>query len=195
MQLLKIGRAISAGAVGRMTLGVVMLSGALGARAFGQQDVHATLIPAATRMAAPNFELPGAAGPSVQLSEYKGKVVLLNFWATQCGGCVREVPYFVEMQGEFKGQGFTVVGLSMDMWYEGQKSADMAWGMVKPFVAEHKMDYPILMGDSSLFAAYGLKALPVTYLIDKAGRTAAVYVGVVSKDDVEANVKMLVAEH
>ena len=98
------------------------------------------------------------------------------------------------MQGELKGQGFTVVGISMDMWYEGQKSADVAWGVVKPFAAEHKMDYPIVMGDSALFAAYGLKALPVTYLIDKAGRTAAVYAGVVSKDDVAAKVKTLLAE-
>ncbi len=83
---------------------VLLLSCALSVKAFGQQDVHATLIPEATRMAAPSFNLVGATGGPVQLSDYRGKVVLLNFWATECGGCVLEVPYFVEMQTEHRGR-------------------------------------------------------------------------------------------
>jgi len=65
---------------------------------------------------------------------------------------------------------------------------------VKPFVTQHKMNYPILMGDSSLLTTYKVAGLPVTYLIDKSGKTAAVYGGVVNKDDVAANVKALLAE-
>jgi peroxiredoxin len=178
-----------------MMVGIVLLSGGLCSRALGQQDVHATLVPVAMRVAAPDFNLVDATGKSVGLSAYKGSVVLMDFWATQCGGCVQEIPYFVAMQSELKGEGFTAVGISMDPSYESQKSADEAWGKVKPFVAQHKMNYPILMGDSSLLTTYKISALPVTYLIDKSGRTAAVYVGVVSKADVESNVKALLAEH
>lgn len=181
--------------VGGMTAAIVLLvSLSVGARAFGQQNVHATLIPVATREAASAFELADATGKSVALSTYKGNVVLLNFWATPCGGCVLEIPYFVAMQTELRGDGFTAVGITLDRSYETLKSADEAWAEVKPFVALHKMNYPILMGDSSMLTAYNLDALPVTYLIDKSGRTAAVYVGVVSKEDVEANVKTLLAE-
>lgn len=174
---------------------ILLLLSLLGVRAFGQHDVHATLVPVATRVVAPDFSLVGETGAPESISTYRGKVVLLNFWATGCGGCVLEIPYFEEMQSEFKGAGFTVVGISMDRSYETLKSADEAWANVKPFAAQHKMNYPILMGDSSLLTNYNLDALPGTYLIDKSGRTAAVYVGVVSKDDVEANLKTLLAEH
>ena len=173
---------------------VLLLSCGLGARAFGQQDVHAALVPIATRVTAPDFSLADATGKSVGLSTYRGKVVLLNFWATPCGGCLLEIPNFVEMQTELKGEGFTAVGISMDTSYEKLKSAEEAWASVKPFVTQHKMNYPILMGDSSLLATYKVAGLPVTYLIDKSGRTAAVYGGVVNKDDVAANVKALLAE-
>jgi peroxiredoxin len=174
---------------------MLLVSWSLSTKAFGQQDVHATLIPVAARVAAAGFNLVGGTGKPVQLSDYRGKVVLLNFWATECGGCVLEIPYFVEIQSEFMGEGFTVVGISMDRSYETLKSADEAWGRVRPFVAQHKMNYPILMGDSSLLTDYKVNALPVTYLIDRSGRTAAVYVGVVSKDNVEANLKTLLSEH
>jgi peroxiredoxin len=184
------------GAHRAMLLAILLLiSWPLSTKAFGQQDVHATLVPIATRVAAPDFSLVDATGKSVGLSTYKGSVVLLNFWATACGGCVLEIPYFVAMQSELKGEGFTAVGISMDTSYEKLKSADEAWGSVRPFVAQHKMNYPILMGDSSLLTTYKVTALPVTYLVDKSGRTAAVYVGVVSKEDVEANLKTLLSEH
>jgi peroxiredoxin len=184
------------GAAKRIGVAIMLLvSWSLSTKAFGQQDVHATLVPIATRVAAPDFNLVDATGKPAGLSTYKGTVVLLNFWATQCGGCILEIPYFVAIQSELKGKGFTAVGISMDMSYEKLKSADDAWGSVKPFVAQHKMNYPILMGDSSLLEAYKVNALPVTYLIDKSGRTAAVYVGVVSKDNVEANLKTLLSEH
>jgi peroxiredoxin len=181
------GRAIIVGIVLLLCLG-------LGARAFGQQNVHATLVPVATRVAAPDFSLVDATGKSVGLSAYKGSVVLLNFWATPCGGCLLEIPNFVAMQTELKGEGFTAVGISMDTSYEKLKSAEEAWASVKPFVTQHKMNYPILMGDSSLLTTYKVAGLPVTYLIDKSGKTAAVYGGVVNKDDVAANVKALLAE-
>lgn len=161
---------------------------------FAQQDVHATLIAANDRKPAPAFDLANATGKKVRISNYRGKVVLLNFWATDCGGCILEIPSFISIQAAHQDRAFTAVGISMDISYEGLKNADEAWGKVTPFVSSHKMNYPILMGDQSVSNAYGLKAFPTTYLIDKSGRIAATYVGVVSKDNVEANVDKLLRE-
>jgi peroxiredoxin len=86
------------------------------------------------------------------------------------------------------------VGISTDIAYEGLKNADEAWQRVRPFMASHSMNYPVLMGNDSVVNAYGFKSYPATYLIDKSGRIAATYVGVVSKEDVEANVKKLLSE-
>jgi peroxiredoxin len=164
------------------------------AAAAGQQNVHATIVPQTSRTAAPAFGIPNASGKNVQLSDYRGKVVLLNFWATECGGCKIEIPWFIEMESAHKSDSFTVVGVSMDTSYGTTKSADQAWSSVKPFVADHKLNYPIVMGDYTLMGSYKLVALPATYLIDKQGRIAAAYGGVVDKSDVDANIKTLLAE-
>lgn len=161
---------------------------------FAQQDVHAALIAANDRKPAPAFDLANATGKKIRISDYRGKVVLLNFWATDCGGCVLEIPSFISIQAAYKDKAFTAVGISMDIFYEDLKNADEAWGKVTPFVSSHKINYPILMGDQSVSDAYGLRAFPATYLIDKSGRVAATYVGVVSKDNVEANVDKLLLE-
>jgi peroxiredoxin len=159
-----------------------------------QQNVHATIVPQAGRKAAPAFQLPDMSGKNTQLTDYRGKVVLLNFWATECGGCKLEIPWFTELEAAHTSDGFTVVGVSMDTSYEKLTSADAAWGKVKPFVSDHKMNYPILMGDSALLGSYELRFLPATFLLDKQGRIAAAYAGVVDKNDVDANIKTLLAE-
>lgn len=83
----------------------------------------------------------------------------------------------------------------MDISYEQLKDADEAWTKIKPFVATHKINYPILMGNDSTFDAYGSDSYPATYLIDKSGKIAATYVGVVNKENVEQNLKALLLEH
>ena len=82
---------------------------------FGQQDVRAALIPPAKRKPAPAFQLATEAGTTMRISDYRGKVVLLNFWATDCGGCVLEIPSFIELEKAYKDKGFTAVGVSMDI--------------------------------------------------------------------------------
>ncbi len=162
---------------------------------FGQQDVHAALTPPANRRAAPAFQLVTQDGTKTQISDYRGKVLLLNFWATDCGGCVLEIPSFIELEKTYKDKGFTVVGVSMDISYEDLKDANEAWGRVRPFVAKHGMNYPIAMGDDAISKAYALNSFPATYLIDKSGKIAAAYVGVViNKDNVATNIKSLLAE-
>ena len=161
---------------------------------FAQQDVHASLIAPADRKAAPAFRLMAETGKTARLSDYRGKVVLLNFWATDCGGCVMEIPSIVDIAAAHKKEAFTVVGVSMDISYEDLKDAKEAWGKVRPFVAKAKINYPILMGDESLFREFGLTELPDTLLIDKSGRIAAVYVGLISKENTEANINGLLSE-
>jgi len=161
----------------------------------GQQDKRASLIPPANRKPAPSFALTTEDGKTTRLSDYRGKVLLLNFWATDCGGCVLEIPSFIELQKAYKDRGFTTVGVAMDISYEGLKDANEAWSRVRPFAAKKGMNYPIAMGDDAISKAYALNAFPATYLIDKSGKMAVAYVGVVvDKDNVETNIKGLLSE-
>jgi peroxiredoxin len=162
---------------------------------FGQQDVHAALTPSANRKPAPAFQLVTQDGTKMQISDYRGKVLLLNFWATDCGGCVLEIPSFIELEKAYKDKGFTAVGISMDISYEDLKDANEAWGRVRPFIAKHGVNYPIAMGDDAISKAYALNAFPATYLIDKSGKIAVAYVGVViNKDNVATNINSLLSE-
>ena len=160
----------------------------------GQQGAHATVVPKASRQAAPAFQLADSSGANKQVADYRGKIVLLNFWSTECGGCKLEIPWLIELESAHKSDSFTVVGVSMDTSYEGSKSADEAWSKVKPFVQDHKLNYPVLLGDATLITSYKLGAVPATYLIDKQGKIAAAYGGVVSKSDVDSNIDKLLAE-
>jgi peroxiredoxin len=164
------------------------------ASSLGQQGAHATVAPQASRQAAPAFQLSDSSGTNKQVSDYRGKVVLLNFWATDCGGCKLEIPWLIELETAHKSDSFTVVGVSMDTSYEGSKSADEAWSKVKPFVLNNKLNYPILMGEAALITSYKLGAVPATYLIDRQGRIAATYAGVIDKSDVDSNIDKLMAE-
>jgi peroxiredoxin len=162
--------------------------------ALAQHDVHAVLVAPSARKPAPAFHLMDASGKVMQVSSYRGKAVLVNFWATDCGGCRLEIPWFIELQQAYQEKGFTAVGISADISYEDLKNADEAWSRVKPFVQEHHLNYPILMGNDAVLKSYAVQVFPATYLIDKSGRLAASYIGVVSKDDVEAKIKKLLAE-
>jgi peroxiredoxin len=127
------------------------------------------------RKKAPEFSLKDATGATVKLSDFRGKVVLLNFWATWCGPCKIEIPWFVDFQQTYKDRDLVVLGVSMD---------DDGWESVKPYVEKHKMNYRVVIGTEELSTLYGgIDALPSTFLIDRDGRIAASYVGLVSKDE------------
>jgi len=164
------------------------------ARAGEPKTIRAELVPIADRKPAPAFVLRNAAGKAVRTSDYRGKVVLLDFWATECGGCKFEIPAFIGLQREYKSKGLTAVGISMDILYEDLKSADEGWARVKPFVKSEGVNYPILMGDDAVSKAYNIQAMPATYLLDRNGRIAATYIGIVNQTDIEKNLKMLIAE-
>jgi peroxiredoxin len=127
------------------------------------------------RKSAPDFALKDANGKVVHLADYKGKVVLLDFWATWCGPCKIEIPWFQEFQRKYKDRGFEVLGVSMD---------DDGWKSVMPFVQEKKINYRIVMGDDKTGDQFGgLEALPTTFVIDRNGRIASVHVGLTNKKD------------
>ena len=162
---------------------------------YGQQDKHASLIPIESRKTAPSFELQGQDGRKVRIGDYRGKVVLLNFWATDCGGCVLEIPSFIELEKAYHTRNFTTLGVAMDISYEGLKDSNEAWARVRPFISKKGINYQIAMGDDTIAKAYGLDAYPATYLIDKSGRIAVAYKGlVVDKGNIETNIKGLLLE-
>jgi peroxiredoxin len=135
------------------------------------------------RKPAPDFALKDADGKVVHLSDYRGKVVLLDFWATWCGPCKIEIPWFMDMQRQDKDRGFEVLGVAMD---------DEGWEAVKPFVSKIGVNYRIVIGNDTTAQLYGgVDALPTTFLIDRTGRIAAVHIGLTSKKDFEDGVEQL----
>lgn len=138
-----------------------------------EEPLEINIKPLAARQAAPNFSLRDANGATVTLAEYKGKVVLLNFWATWCVPCKAEIPWFQEFDAKFKDRGFAVLGVSLD---------EEGWGVVKPYVAERKITYRMLIGSEEVSTIYGgIDSLPTTFMIDKEGKIAAHHTGLMSK--------------
>jgi peroxiredoxin len=135
--------------------------------------------------AAPDFTLKDANGSNVKLSDYRGKVVLLNFWATWCGPCKVEIPWFVEFEQQYKNKGFDVLGVAMD---------DDGWKAVKPFVEEHKMNYRVVLGNDSVATSYGgIDSLPTTFVINQEGRIVTSHIGLVNKDDYLKEIESLLS--
>jgi cytochrome c biogenesis protein CcmG/thiol:disulfide interchange protein DsbE len=138
--------------------------------AFALLTIGCTKRTAKNRKAAPEFSLKDANGQTVHLADYRGKVVVLDFWATWCGPCKIEIPWFMEFETQFKDQGFAVLGVSMD---------EDGWAAIKPYVRDRKMNYRVLLGDDKVGTSYGgLDALPTTLLIDREGNIASVHEGV-----------------
>ena len=144
-----------------------------------------TLIAAHERKPAPDFSLADARGAPVSLAAQKGRVVLLDFWATWCTGCKVEIPWYIEFQQKYARQGLVSIGAAMD---------DEGWVKVKPYLAEHPIPYPIVIGNPDLLQPYDIKNLPVTLLIDRQGRIADAHAGVVDKDAWEQEINQLLRE-
>ena len=144
------------------------------------------LKPESSRKQAPGFDLKDSTGKAVKLADYKGKVVLLNFWATWCGPCKVEIPWFIDFETRYKDQGFAVLGVAMD---------DEGWSIVKPYIDQKKINYRILMGTDPVAQLYGgVESLPTTFVLDRDGRIAGVHIGLVSKSEYENDIKQLLGQ-
>ncbi len=122
-------------------------------------------------------------GKPVNLADYKGKVVLLNFWATWCGPCKIEIPWFIDFEQKYKDRGFAVLGVAMD---------DEGLEIVKPYLEKSKINYRIVLGNDSVATMYGgIDSLPTTFVLDKDGKIASTHVGLVSKSDYENEIQQL----
>lgn len=130
---------------------------------------------------APDFTLPKFDGGQLRLSSYRGKIVLLDFWATWCVPCREETPHFVELQKAYGDRGLQIIGVSMD------DSPDP----VRPFYQQFKINYPVVMGTADVGSAYGgVLGLPIAFLIDRDGHIYSKHMGATDpalfEKDVEA---------
>ena len=134
---------------------------------------------------APAWSLKDVDGKTVSSSDFKGKVVVLDFWATWCPPCKAEIPGFVALQKAYGEQGLVVVGVSLDE--EGAQ-------VLKPFIKQHGINYPVVLGDAKTAQAFGgVRSIPTTFIIGRDGRIAGQHVGFVSKADFEKAIKPLLA--
>jgi cytochrome c biogenesis protein CcmG/thiol:disulfide interchange protein DsbE len=130
--------------------------------------------PAIRGVAAPEFELPDVAGAMVKLSDFKGKVVLVNFWATWCAPCEIETPWFVEFDKKYRENGLQIVGISLDE--EGVEP-------VKKFMERYSIEYKIVMGNEETAQNFGgVVGLPTSFIVDQEGKFYSMHRGLVSKD-------------
>ena len=141
---------------------------------------------------APNVTFNGLDGENVTLASLKGKVVIINFWATWCDPCQEEIPWMIEFQQKYADKGFTMLGVAMDD--EGKK-------VVEPFVRETKFDvdgrqmtmnYPIMLGNDEITSKFGgLFGLPTSIVISREGKIRKKYIGLVGREEMEKEITSL----
>jgi cytochrome c biogenesis protein CcmG/thiol:disulfide interchange protein DsbE len=143
-----------------------------------------------------DFTLKDLDDHEVSLSQFKGRVVFVNFWATWCGPCNIEIPWLIDLQNKYRAQGFTVVGVAMD---EDGRSAVAPFVQAKRFKvggAAQSMNYPIVLGNDATADKFGgLVGLPTSVLISQDGRVVKRVDGLVSYDEIEKAIESQLASH
>ncbi len=137
----------------------------------------------AKKQPAPDWQLKDLDGNPVKQADFKGKVVILNFWATWCSPCRAEIPDFVALQKAYGAKGLAIVGVSID---EGGPD------IVKSFAKKAGINYPVVMADAKTRIAYGgIEVVPTTFVIDKTGKIAHIHRGGVDRATFESEIKPL----
>ena len=126
---------------------------------------------------APDFKLKTLSGKEVALSDYKGKVVLVNFWASWCPPCREEMPLFKRVYEKYRNKGFEILAVSTDTSAEP----------VKKFVKDYRINFPVLLDDGSVASLYGIQGLPTSFLVGRDGKILKVRLG--EYKEVEKDIK------
>ena len=136
---------------------------------------------------APNFKITSTTGQTISQDNYRGYVLVLDFFATWCQPCRQSIPHLVEMNRKYGKQGLQILGLSVDE--DGER-------VVKTFTDEFRVNYPLAMAGDSLTVDFGVRSVPVMYLVDKKGKIAEVYRGYSNEmaRSMEQSIKRLLAE-
>jgi len=128
------------------------------------------------------FTVKDMNGAAVKLADYKGKVVLMNFWGTWCGPCRLEIPGFIELQQAYRDKGVVILGIAVEDTPEA----------VRAYAAEAKINYPLVMNQDDVEEAYGpIFGLPMTYFIARDGSICKKHLGPISAEDAEKEIKSL----
>ena len=156
---------------------------------FGIQRVHHSGVVPPGKLqgkAAPDFSLPTPTGQTMKLSDFQGKAVLLNFWATWCEPCKVEMPWFVDLQKKYGPQGLQVLGVAMD---------DASPKDIESFARKMGVNYPILVGKEEVGAQYGgIDYLPSTFYISRDGKIMDHVFGLVSRSEIEASIEKALSQ-
>ncbi len=147
---------------------------------------------------APAFTLEDLSGKKVSLANFKGKALLINFWATWCTPCKLETPWLVELRNQYAPKGFEILGISAEA-DELAPDDKSGWAKDKAeiakFVQQEHMPYPVLINGDSISHEYGgFEAMPTSFWVDRSGKVIAAQMGITSKDDMEANIRKALGE-
>ena len=149
---------------------------------WAKQLPEAPVKPIELGVMAPDFVMQDQDGKDVRLADHRGKVVVLDFWATWCPPCRKEIPGFVNLHNNYQAKGVEVVGVSLDR----------SWAPVKPFMQEYRINYTIVLGDQQLTEMYGgFTGIPTTFVIDRNGVIRDKHTGYMPESTFEEAVKLL----
>lgn len=141
--------------------------------------------PVAQRTPMPDFNWQSMSGHKWSLEEQRGKIVLVNFWATWCGPCKQETPDLVRVYEKYRGRGVTFAGISMD---------DDPAKVVPRFLERYKVEYPVLVPPPDSPLTENIQSLPTSFLVDRQGRIARTWVGLLHEEELVKNIEELLAE-